>query len=222
MEDSDASPGFCPSIKVFGSALIRVNPDTVSVSVGVSRLAPTPEAAFDEARRAAGSVASFLRGEGISDFGSSRVSLARETRVHNGETQFEGYLARIQFELILRELDRLEAVLSGVVAAGANLLTSVTYQTTRLKPLRADARRRAVAAARAKAELYAAAAGVVVEGVLTIEDVNPQTILSRRFEGHVLIEPETPDDTREPESIDPGAITVAAAVSIVYRIGPRA
>ena len=44
--------------------------------------------------------------------------------------------------------------------AGANELTSVTFQTTRLKEVRADARRRAVAAAREKAELYCSAAGV--------------------------------------------------------------
>jgi uncharacterized protein YggE len=66
-------------------------------------------------------------------------------------------------------MDKVDPLLSGLIAAGANELTSVTFQTTRLKDLRADARRRPVAAAREKAELYCQAAGVTVGTVLAID-----------------------------------------------------
>jgi uncharacterized protein len=204
-------------VKVFGSAVVRVSPDTASIVVAVSRTEKRPEAAFSKAREGARAVNEFLRKCLIPDFGSSRVSLSQELRYTNGESQFVGYKAKIEFNVVLREMDKVETLLSGLIAAGANELTSVTFQTTRLKDLRADARRRAVAAAREKAELYCQAAGVAVGSVMAIEDVNPES-LSGRYEGHTYREPVAADDTGEPGAIDPGAIAVAAAVNVVYQI----
>lgn len=208
-------------VRVFGSAVVRVAPDTASILVAVSRIEQKPEAAFAKARKAAQAVNAYLREAGVKDFGSSRVTLSQEFRYTNGENRFVGYQAKIGFNVVLREMDKVDALLSGLIAAGANDLTSVTFQTTRLKEIRADARRRAVAAARAKAELYCEAAGVAVGGVLAIEDVNPE-LLSGRSEGHTYREPVAADDIDVPGAIDPGAITVGAAVRVVYRIESHA
>ena len=126
----------------------------------------------------------------------------------------------IEFNVVLREMDQVEVVLSGLITAGANVLSSAAFQTTRLKALRADARRRAVVVAREKAELYCAAAGVAVGPVLAIEDVNPES-LSGRSEGHTYREAALVDDAGEPGAIDPRAIAVGAAVNVVYGIAPR-
>lgn len=206
-----------PGVKVFGSAVVRVAPDTALIAVAVSRTEQKPEAAFAEAREGAQGVTVYLHKAGFKDFGSLRVTLSQEFRYTNGENKFVGYQAKIEFNVVLREMDKVDAALSGLIAAGANTLTSVTFQTTRLKELRADARRRAVAAAREKAELYCVAAGVAVGAVLAIEDVNPET-LTGRSEGHTYREAAPVDDAGEPGAIDPGAIAVGAAVNVIYRI----
>jgi uncharacterized protein YggE len=203
-------------VRVFGSAVLRVAPDTASIVVAVSRTEQKPEAAFAKARAGAQAVNTYLHTAGVRDFGSSRVTLAQQYRYVSGENKFIGYQARIVFNVIFRELDKLDGLLSGLIAAGANELTSVTFQTSRLKDLRAEARCRAVVAAREKAELYCSAAGVAVGSVFAIEDVNPE-ILSGRSEGHTYREP-VPDDAGDPGAIDPGAITVTAAVNLVYQI----
>ena len=221
MGNDDILTRTVPGVRVFGSAVVRVAPDTASIIVAVSRLEQKPESAFAKAREAAQAVGTYLHKAGIKDFGSSRVTLSQEFRYTNGENKFAGYQAKIEFNVVLREMDKVEAVLSGLIAAGANTLTSVSFQTTRLKELRADARRRAVHAAREKAELYTAAAGVAVGPVLAIEDVNPES-LSGRSEGHTYREAAPADDAGEPGAIDPGAIAVAAAVNIVYGIACHA
>jgi uncharacterized protein YggE len=208
------------SIKVFGSAVLRVAPDSASIIIAVSRIEQKPEAAFAKARQAAQAVNAYLHKAGVEDFGSSRVTLSQEFRYTNGENRFFGYRAKIGFNIVLREMDHLDALLSGLIAAGANDLTSVTFQTTRLKDIRADARRRAVAAARAKAELFCEAAGVALGRVLGIEDVNPAS-LTGRSEGHTYREPVELDDVHESAAFDPAAIAVAAAVNIVYHIEAR-
>src|SRR5262245_103042 len=155
-------------VTAFGSAVLRVGPDTASIVVAVSRIEQKPEAAFVKAREGAQAVNAYLHKTAIKDFGSSRVTLAQEFRWTNHENRFVGYRARIAFNVVLREMDIVESVLTGLIAAGANELTSVTFETTRLKDLRADARRRAVVAAREKAELYCKAAGVRLGQVLAI------------------------------------------------------
>jgi uncharacterized protein YggE len=218
--DADTVPTM-RGVKVFGSAVVRVVPDIASIVVAVSRLEQKPEAAFSKTRDGAQGVAAYLHKAGVKDFGSSRVTLSQEFRYTNGVNKFAGYQAKIEFNVLLQEMDRVDAVLSGLIDAGANTLTSVTFQTTRLKELRADARRRAVMAAREKAELYCAAAGVDVGSVLAIEDVNPES-LSGRSEGHTYREPAAVDDAGEPGAIDPGAITIGAAVNVLYTIARRA
>lgn len=217
MYEEDKPNDLKPGVRVFGSAVVRVAPDTASIVVAVSRIELKPESAFAKAREGAQAVNKYLHQTGMTDFGSSRLTLSQEFRYNSGENKFVGYKAKIEFNVVLREMDRVDTLLSGLIAAGANELTSVTFQTTRLKELRAEVRRRAVAAAREKAEIYCHAAGVGVGRVVAIEDVNPEQ-LSGRYEGHTYREPAPPDDEDEPGAIDPSAITVGAAVYVVYEL----
>jgi uncharacterized protein len=217
---TDASTPICTpsSVKVFGSAILRVAPDTASIAIAVSRLEQKPKDAFANARQGAEAVNACLHKSGVKEFGASRVSLAQEFKYTNNENRFAGYRARIGYSIVLRDLDRLDAVLTELIDAGANELASVTFQTTRLKDVRAEARRRAVAAAKEKAALYCDAAGVSLGRVFAIEDINPET-LSGRSEGHVYREPMAVDDAGELKAVDPGAITVGAAVNIYFELG---
>ena len=214
---SNNSECMAEGVKVFGSAVVRVAPDNAAIVVAVSRIEQQPDAAFAQAYAGAQAVSAFLHKVAIKDFGSSRMNLSQESRYANGENRFMGYKAKIEFNVIVREMDKVDKLLSGLIAAGANELISVTFLTTQLKDFRADARRRAVAAAREKAELYCTAAGVAVGSVLAIEDVNPE-LLSGRNEGHTYRQSPTVDDGDETGSITPGAITVSAAVNILYSI----
>jgi len=198
--------------------VIRVAPDIATILVGVSRLEQQPEPAFAAARTAAQAVAAFLQRSRLRDVGSSRIALSQEFRFSSGEQRFVGYAARIGFSVVLRDMAEVEETITGLIGAGANELTSVTFQTSRLREVRADARRRAIAAAREKAELYCAAAGVVAGGVLAIEDANPEFVTGRN-EGHVHREAVV-DDAGEVKAMDPAAISVGAAVHVLYDIDP--
>ncbi len=201
-------------INVFGSSRVRIGPDIASLGFAVARLASHPKDAFQEARAGAQSVHAFLAQLGLDDIGSSRVTLAQTFRYTEGEQRFVGYTARVAFHVLLHDLDRMEAVLSGVVDAGANEVNSVELQTSRLKEVRADARQRAVEAAREKALNYCKAAGVSLGPVVHIEDVNPDTLEMGRS-GHMARETQ-PDDEGALRAFDPGSIVVGAAVLVAF------
>lgn len=93
----------------------------------------------------------------------------------------------------------------------------MTFQTSRLAEVRAQSRHNAVAAARAKAELYAQAAGMRLGRVLHIEDVDPNVL--RGGEGHnTRLAP--PEEEGTPQTFDPAAIVVTAAVLLSFELAP--
>jgi hypothetical protein len=203
-------------ITVFGSAVLRVEPDIASLRFAVSHLAEHPKDAFRQAHDGARSVRTFLAQANVSEVGSSRVTLSQTFDYNRSEKRFLGYTAKVAFHVLLRDLDRLEEILAGVVDAGANEINPAELQTSRLKELRAEARRRAVAAAREKAENYCQAAGVTLGPVIHIEDINPEVLSSHG--GHVIRE--TPVDYDQPaHAFDPESIVVVGAVVLAFEIG---
>jgi uncharacterized protein len=203
-------------INVFGSSVVRIEPDIASFKFAVSRLEQHPRDSFASAHKAAKSVREYLTKIGLKDVGFSRMTLAPEFRYTAGEQRFVGYTARVTFHLLLRNLDQMEEVVSGVIDAGTNEINAVDFQTSQLKEIRAEARRRAVEAAREKAENYCQAAGVGLGRVLHIEDVNPD-ILGGTREGHVLREVQL-DDEGPLQAFTPGSITVGAAVMVAFEL----
>jgi uncharacterized protein YggE len=204
------------TVKVFGSAVLRVEPDLASLQFAVSRQSKKPKDAFRETHEAVKVVRAYLSQAGIGNVAASRISLARSYEYSGGRSQPSGYQACVSFNVVLGDLDRVEDVLVSIVDCGANEIGSVEFRTSRLKEYRAETRRRAVAAAREKADVYCRAAGVSLGAVLSIEDVNPNAVRGTG-EGSTASEVTT-DDTGPDRALAPGSIIVAAAVTIVFAI----
>ena len=157
----------------------------------------------------------YLSQAGISEVSTSRIDLNTRYEYVKSRQEFVGYAASVYFNVLLSNLSRIEEVLVGVVNAGANSIHDTSFQTTRLKELRAEARRQAVAAAREKAENYCKAAGVSLGNVLHIEDVNPDMLRGR--EGHTYTQVLVDDDS-PPQAFSTGSIAVQGAVMITYSL----
>jgi uncharacterized protein len=202
-------------INVFGSSTVRIAPDLATLSFSVVELKPTPKEAFQAARETTLRVQEFLVKAQIKDAGSSHINLHTRFEYLEGRNQFVGYQAEVGFRVLLYDLTRTEEILTGIVDAGVGQIASVEFQTTRLKELRLEARRKAVTAAREKADAYCKAAGIELGEVIHIEDVNPDQL--RRNQGHVQFEVEIEDDGQT-QAFDPESIVVSGAVMIAYKI----
>jgi uncharacterized protein YggE len=208
-------------LSVFGSALLKVSPDSALVNASVTRVEQRPSDSFSKAKEGARAVADFLRRSKIDEFGTSRISLIREIRFVGNEQRFLGYKATVDFTVRITALDRLEEVVTGVVEAGANEIASIRFHTSALKDLRAQARRLAIEAAKEKAAIYASAAGVRLGGIIHIQDVNPQVLQqSERFRGHGQGQPlqELIDHDGDKQTLDPSAIEVTAAALVAFSL----
>jgi uncharacterized protein YggE len=201
-------------IAAFGAASVKAGPDLVRVRFKVVRIEQTPAAAFETARTAVRAVRGALRQHGIGDAAveGSRLDLRTATEYANGRHTFIGYQCQAAFAVESRALDDVEPLLVDVVSAGANEIEGVDFDVVAKRELRAEARRKAVAAARAKAELYADAAGVRIGAVLHIEDVDPEQQSASRYRSHADALATTAQD------LAPGHIVVSAAVILGYAV----
>ena len=207
-------------VNAFGSCLVRVDPDFASVRFAVTRIAAHPRDAFEQTRTAARAVRERVRQLGVpdGDVAAASTTLA-EAFVMSPEHKKIGYEATVAFHVILRDLSVLEALLSGVVDAGADRIVSVGSKTSRLREVRSEARERAVRSARAKAEELARAAGAKLGAVLHIEDINADE-LGRRSHMPDIDLAQHDEAGMLPEAYSPGSITVGAAVMVCFALLP--
>jgi uncharacterized protein YggE len=147
--------------------------------------------------------------------GSSRLDLTTIWGYPGGSRKFLGYQCQAAFAIESANLDDLQQLLVDLIAAGANEIDGIDFDVSSKPELRAQARQKAVAAARSKAELYAEAAGVRLGAVVHIDDVDPEQPGVERYRGHGHAA--VPDAASEQE-LTPGHVVVSAAVVLGFAI----
>ncbi len=164
-------PAQTPGISVVADGEASVSPDLALVSLTVSasgkELAPTR----DEVNTRTSAVLAFVRDAGVAkaDLNAPDVQIQPEYDYRRGQ-KLTGYRVARQVTIRVRELDQLGPILDGVVSAGANEVQGAQMSAADPSLAEHEALRNAVAAARAKAEVIATAAGVKVGNVLRIEE----------------------------------------------------
>jgi len=200
-------------LTVFGSSIIRVEPDIVAVHFQVNRLDPRTDQAFALTHDAVQKIQTYLRSLDNVEVSISQVTLKEHTVYNNGVHEFKGYQSSVNFNIVLRDLSHLEAMLKGIIEAGANRIAAIDFQTVHLKEKRAQARTQAIQAAVEKAEVYCAAAQKKLGDIIHIEDVNPESLRGR--EGHVQTELPA-DDNGDMRPFSPDSIAVNGAVRVAF------
>ncbi|ETX26780.1 SIMPL domain-containing protein [Roseivivax isoporae] len=164
-----------PQITVTGEGEAAAAPDMATISLGVEVDGDTAAAAMDGASDVVSRILDRLEGFEVAprDVQTSSLSLDPLRTGREGETRprIDGYVARNQVTVRVRDLDQVGQILGAVLEDGANTLGGLDFAVADPDPLIDEARRAAVADARAKAELYAEAAGVRLGRVLRLDEV---------------------------------------------------
>jgi len=201
-------------VAAYGAASVKAMPDLVRISFKVVRLEETPSQAFAHASDAVHGVRQVLRQRGVPDRAVERSRLRLKSSWSFGaERKFLGYECQAAFAVESADLDDVQQLLIDLVAAGANEIEGVDFDVAAKGELRSEARRQAVAAARAKAGLYAEAAGARLGPVLHIDDVDPESERVGLYRGHGSL-----GDTPAAEDLAPGHVVVSAAVILGFSI----
>lgn len=166
-------------LDLVAEAAVEQAPDLAIIGAGVVSTAPTATQATAEAARRLQSALAALRAAGVAprDIRTGSIGLNPQYRYVDGKPpELTGYQATHQLEVRLRDLRRAGSVIDSLVANGVNQLSGPSFAIDDPAPLLDTARTKAMAQARARAELYARAAGLKVKRILSISESGGQAM----------------------------------------------
>ncbi|MFL6793341.1 MAG: SIMPL domain-containing protein [Bradyrhizobium sp.] len=169
-------------ISVAGEATISVAPDQAQIDGGVTSEAKTAREASEANNAAMGKVLLALKGTGIEekDYQTSRLSLQPQYPPNRtSPSAITGYRASNRVTIRLRDVTKVASVIDVLVGAGANEIGGIRFVASQVSKVLDDAREKAIADARRKAEIYAKAAGVTLGEPLGISEESPSAPMFR-------------------------------------------
>jgi len=204
-----------PAISVTGEATVSVPPDLAQVDGGVTSEAKTAREASEANNAAMGKVLLALKAASIQekDIQTSRLSLQPQYAPNRaGPSAVVGYRASNRVTIKVRDVSKAAGVIDTLVGAGANEIGGIHFMVSQASKLLDEAREKAVADARRKAEIYARAAGVTLGAPLSIsEEGNAPPVPYRRMAaGMVAAAP-----------VAQGEETLSVTVSVSWAIKAR-
>jgi uncharacterized protein YggE len=205
------------TITVSGLGEVTAVPDMAHVTLGAQSEAATADEALSATSVAVAAALEVLTGAGIEerDIQTSGISLSPRMvwpSDGTGSPRIDGYVASNQLTVRVRDLTKLGDVLDAVVKSGANMLGGVSFTLSEPRATEDAARRAAVEDARARAELFAAAAGVTLGDVQQISEDSFAQPMAR------MMAAEASMADASPPPVAPGELTVSARVQMVYAI----
>ncbi|WP_093333037.1 SIMPL domain-containing protein [Sphingomonas rubra] len=226
MASSDSAAGsLVPSIPASGALLDVVAegrttrvPDLATIRAGVVSQAPTAAQAIADNAKAMERVLAALRRAGVAsrDVATASVSLQPQYRYADGQPPaITGYQATNSVSVRFRDVARSGAVLDALVAQGANQIEGPDLSVSEPDAALDEARTDAVKRARARAELYARAAGLRVSRIVSIAEAGqdaggpdrPPVLYARAMAA---------DSARAPTAIAAGEKDITATLQVRF------
>ena len=148
-------------------------PDLAVINAGVVTRSATAGGAIQQAATRMARVREALRQAGIADRDilTSNISLEPQyTYANNQPPKLNGYAATNQLSIRFRDIENTGKILDALVKEGANQISGPNLTIDKPEAALDEARGKAVAAARARADLYARSLGMRVVRVVSVSE----------------------------------------------------
>lgn len=218
----------------------RRTPDLAIFSAGVVTQGTTAAEALSANSRQMASVTAALRRSGIAERDIQTSAISLQPRYSNPELEAQlrarqtgqpyvgttepariiGYEARNNVQVRVRRLGEMGRIIDTLISAGANQVDGPSFTLDEQKVALDEARTEAIAEGRQRAELYARAAGMRVNRLLSISEgggfypVTQVFAVAERGGGPGAPPPPPPP----PAPISPGELTLGVGVSMQFEL----
>ena len=206
-------------VTVSASAEARRQPDIAILSTGVVSLAADANGAIRRNAEQMTRVVAAIRAAGIADkdVQTSGVSLNPDYQyVANRPPRIKGYYASNTVNVTVRDIGRLGGILDALVATGANQVNGPMFDIEDKDAVLDEARDKALAKARTRADGYAKRLGLRVLRVVSVDETGgrgPRPVLVRS----AAVEQASVGNASAP--IAPGENVLGLTLDVVYELG---
>lgn len=199
-------------VSVTGEGIVNIVPDQVTISMSVENSGNDPVALKALNDRAVNDVLNFIKQSGIDekDYQTQYVNLNKR---YDYNTKTYSYHANQTITVLLKDLKKYDALLSGLMTRGINRINGISFGSSRLEELKSDARKLAVSNAKAKAVEYAGVLNQTVGKAIQISEQSFSTPTPRfRTEALAL----SADSGGETLAV--GEMEVKATINVVFEL----
>ena len=163
------------SISISGHGEVRAVPDLAVVSIGVTSQGATAREALDINTKAMKALLDTLKTAGIDarDMATSNFSVGPRLDYGNNNGQSPkvvGYDVNNMVTVTVRKIEDLGGLLDVAVTTGSNTINGVSFSVSKPEAMLDDARKAAVADAKHKADIYAAAGGFKLGNIISLSE----------------------------------------------------
>ncbi len=146
---------------VTGEGKVSVPPDIAVVSIGVQAQGATVKAVQDQLNKNINAVAAAIKSTGVEsrDIQTSGYNINPTYNFNGGPQRITGYQASSNLTIKVRAIDRANTVIDAATAAGATNVGGISFDVDDKTKSQNEARQKAVADAKSKAENAAHTAG---------------------------------------------------------------
>lgn len=142
------------TFSVSGTGKVEASPDIAVADIAISVENLTAKTAQTEASKKSNSVVDYLKKAGIkdSDIKTSGYNIFPQYDYSNGRNSIRGYQVTQSLTVKIRDMDKANTILDGVVSAGANQVNGLRFDVDEPEKLRSEARKKAIENANEKAQ----------------------------------------------------------------------
>jgi len=210
-----------PLVTVRGSAEIKVAPDLIDIRLALETRGKDLKALFAEQEAMVSQIRSILVDTGVEerDIQTDYVSIAPAYDEQKGGLTLIHYGLTKALGITLRKLDKYDALMTALLAAGVNHVSQLTYRHSEQRKHRDQARAMAVTAAREKASAMARQLGREIGQVFSIEEeeLPPWAYASGTNVSNASFAPESPDEVSA-VGLAFGQISFKAKVKVSFEL----
>nr|WP_308188295.1 SIMPL domain-containing protein [Nocardia australiensis] len=209
---SDSTTG--REVTVVGTGQVRGAPDTLNADLGVEVNADNVSMAISGANEKSKAMTDAMVAAGLTreDVRTTDISIQPQYASDAGGRAIIGYQATNTVHAVVRDLSKASAILDSAVKAGGNetRLRGVRFALEDDSQLLADARARAFADARSRADQYAVLAGAKLTDVITINEASSRDENPKNS---------TREAAADSFALEPGTQTVTFTVKATWGLG---
>lgn len=202
-------------VTVTATGTVNAKPDAARIMSGVQTESSTAREALDLNNKSMSNLIDGLKALGVEarDIQTTGVNLNPRYQHHRDgrPAEVNGYQVNNEVNVVIRDLERIGDILDKMVSLGANQMRGLSFFMSDEANLSNEARKAAIATARERAELYAAASGATVGKVLEIrESPNAGSGPRPMFEARTA--------AAAPVPIEAGETAVGATVTVTWAL----
>ncbi|MDX2235246.1 MAG: SIMPL domain-containing protein [Hyphomonadaceae bacterium] len=202
------------ALTVSAEARASARPDIATITTGVVTEAPTAEAALAANAQRMAAVIAAIKRAGVAERDIQTSQLSVQPQMVYGENvppRVTGYQATNTVSVKVRAMANVGKTVDAVVGQGSNQLNGVAFDIDNPEPALDLARADAFKRARARADIYAAAAGMKVHRIVSIaEGGSVQPPMPVPMMAMARAAADTP--------VAPGEVTLTANVTVMFEL----